>query len=255
MEDVEIAAEMLAKDNFLLRATIGAGVVGCLVGVAGGYLIARKRLEAKYAELSRQEIAEARDHYAKRNKAEPYDTPAGALEAVSERGRIAADAVLDYQGNGKDEEKSEAVVVVEQETTIERHNIFTDQASSPEWDSDQEQSKRDAHPDEPYILTQEEYMENEPDYQQSTLTYFAEDDVLCDEKDQPIPDVDGVVGEDNLSRFGHGSRDNRVLYIRNDRIQLAFEVIKNDGSYAQEVAGFIQHEDRPRILRMRGERY
>jgi len=236
--------------------TIPTGVVAavCLVGGAAiGAYVAKRYFQKKYEQLATEEIAEAKAYYAQLNKVEPYDTPGGALDALSERGKAAADAVLSYQGEKRAEQSDDSIVIAEEDQTIMRKNIFTEAATS-EWDQDQEQSKRDAHPEDPYILSQDEYMENEPDYKQVPLTYYAEDDVLVDEKDQPIPDIDEVVGEDNLTRFGHGSRDNRMLYIRNDRIEMAFEIVKNEGSYTREVAGRIEHSDRPRVLKMRGER-
>lgn len=234
---------------------IAIGVVAAVCffgGSAFGHYLTKRNLQKKYEDLATKEITEAKAYYARLNKAEPYDTPGGALEALGERGREAADAVLAYRGETPESE-AEPVAVVEEETTIKRTNIFTE-AAKADWDQDQEQSKRDAHPDEPFILHHDEWVENEPDYQQVSLTYYAEDDVLCDEKEQPIPSIDETVGEDNLTRFGHGSQDNRMLYVQNDRIQMMFEIIKNEGSYAETVAGYIKHEDRPRIMKMRGER-
>lgn len=251
---IDAGAMDLGRSGRKETVTVAVGVAVCFFGGAAlGAYLSKRYFKKRYEDLASQEIAEAKAYYARLNKAEPYDTPGSTLEALGERGKAAAEAVLTYQGERADGE-DESVTVTEERTEVVRQNIFTQNAVADGWDQEQEQSKRDAHPDEPYILSHDEYMENEPDYHQVTLTYFAEDDVLCDEKDQPIPAVEETVGEDNLSRFGHGSRDNRILYIQNDRIQMMFEVVKNDGSYAREVAGFIEHSDHPRIMKMRGER-
>jgi hypothetical protein len=52
-----------------------------------------------------------------------------------------------------------------------------------------------------------------------------------------VPDVEEVVGEENMERFGVGSDDNSIVYIRNDKLDVAFEVVLDQRSYAQVVMG------------------
>jgi hypothetical protein len=94
-------------------------------------------------------------------------------------------------------------------------------------------------------------MENEPDHIQHTLTYFEGDDVLTDEEDQPINETDDTVGNANLLKFGHGSKDNNIVYVRNEKLDLDFEITRSKGSYIKEVLGFIQHDDRKRVRSFR----
>ena len=96
-------------------------------------------------------------------------------------------------------------------------------------------------------------MENDKEFNQVTLTYFEGDEVLSDERDQTVDDVDGLAGEDNLQRFGHGSGDPNVLYIRNEHISLDMEILRSKGKYTHEVLGFIEHSDQPKIRRFRSD--
>ena len=91
--------------------------------------------------------------------------------------------------------------------------------------------------DRPYILTREEYMLSEPDYTQTTVTYFEADEVLADERDEPIENAEKKIGLENL-RFGSGSGDPNLVYIRNDDLEIDFEVIRSRGAFAHEVLGF-----------------
>jgi hypothetical protein len=50
-----------------------------------------------------------------------------------------------------------------------------------------------------------------------------------------------LIGEKNLSRFGHGSQDPSVVYVRNDQLELVYEVVRSPQSYSEEVHG-IKHE-------------
>jgi hypothetical protein len=93
-------------------------------------------------------------------------------------------------------------------------------------------------PGEPYVVSRDEFMEHEDDsFNQVTLTFYAGDNVLADDQDEVIFDVDDLVGEDNLNRFGHGSNDPNVVYIRNERLTLDIEVLQSHGEFAVEVLG------------------
>jgi hypothetical protein len=118
-------------------------------------------------------------------------------------------------------------------------------------DFDIEEEMRNRNPDEPYVISEEEFLENEPEHVQHNLTYFEEDDVLTDEQDQPIPDTEETVGNANLLRFGQGTKDNNTVFIRNEKLNIDFEVSRNKGSYVREVLGFIQHDDRRRVKSFR----
>ena len=98
-------------------------------------------------------------------------------------------------------------------------------------------------PGKPYIITVTEFTDNELGYGQNAISYYAGDHVLADERDQPIPNIDGIVGERNL-RFGDGSGDANVVFVRNDALQVDFEICQSLGTYAEEVLGVAPKEDR-----------
>jgi hypothetical protein len=77
-------------------------------------------------------------------------------------------------------------------------------------------------------------MNNEMDYNQETLTYYKGDDIVADQSDTPIYNHSGLMGD---LKFGHGSGDANVVYIRNDSIQMEWEVLLHEGSFEVEVVG------------------
>lgn len=87
---------------------------------------------------------------------------------------------------------------------------------------------------QPYIIHYDEFMSNETNYPQETLTYYRGDDIVADQQDSPIYNYASLMGE---LRFGHGSNDPNVVYIRNDQIHMEWEVLLHEGSYSYEVAG------------------
>lgn len=125
----------------------------------------------------------------------------------------------------------EEVVVVEQ-------NLFDTHGAS---DKDLlDRSARSA--DHPYVIDSEEFEDAELDFSQNTLTYYAGDNVLTDESDQPV-NIGQIVGESNL-QFGIGSGDKNIVYVRNHRLEVDFEICKDPGYYTEEVLGVAPKENK-----------
>lgn len=257
-EIVEVVEEVAeAKSFVVLGGVVGFGL-GVAVGVLGGYYIANRRLQVKYDEQLEREIVEAKSFYARLNK---YSTPEEAVQALRPEVAEAAEALSRYQGTLPDVEVSEpadGTLIVGENVTVEVNNVF-DTKVTDTWDQEAEEEIRSQlAPGTPFIISEAEYQETEG-FAQSTLTYYAGDKTLADERDQHIPDVDKTVGLDNLLRFGHGTGDARTVFVRNERLRVDFEVLLSDGKYAHEVLG-LQHSDgadradgRRVVRRMRNE--
>ena len=102
-----------------------------------------------------------------------------------------------------------------------------------DWDYATEIAKR--IPGQPYIVHRDEFFENEDDHSQVTVTYYKGDNILCDTDDTPIYDPETYVGR--VLEFGKGSQDPNVVYIRNDRVVIDYEVLLDHGYYQVEVLG------------------
>jgi hypothetical protein len=97
----------------------------------------------------------------------------------------------------------------------------------------------------PYIVTLDEYMDHPQGHDEIQLTYYAGDSVLGDDEDEPIEDVEGLVGKENLVYFGISDPDDpHILLIRNEQKKLDIEVTHSEGKFAHEVLGF-NHSDEP----------
>ena len=89
----------------------------------------------------------------------------------------------------------------------------------------------------PYVISADQFVENDNDFQQITITYFAKDDVLVDEDREVIDDIDAVIGDDSIGKFGTmGSPDN-LVYVRNEKMNIDYEVIREDLSYEFDEKG------------------
>lgn len=244
---VAVTAEV-AKNNPAL--VVGAALIGLAAGAVAGYFYAKKKLTSDYDKEFEREIENMREFYearAKRRKEGEYATPESAAQALL--AKDAAEALSSYQGEApvdyqKPNNPADIVIKEEVEEVQEvevRTNIFTATRLDNDFDYAEEVKHRD--PETPYVISHEEFMQNENDYIQNTLTYYAGDDVLADDRETPVEDVEGTVGSTNLARFGHGSGDKNVVYIRNERLDLDFEVVYDENKYAEKVLGYIEHSD------------
>lgn len=146
-------------------------------------------------------------------------------------------------------EKTETTETVEEEVPADAvitRNLFKDAKSANSYfDYDEEVPNR--RPDRPYIITEEEFDQNEPDWTQSSATYYTVDGILVDDQDQPIEDSDLIVGDANLMNFGHGSKNRDTLHIRNEVRELDVVITKAESSYARDVMGYqgsLEHSER-----------
>lgn len=262
LDSIEEIENVVAKNKVVSSILIGAGVVLVAASSAfAGYKFAQRKLKAQYEELATQEIEEAKAFYGRLYKttdklATPEEAFKDAVEAAEAEepteAQLLQDAVkavssnyetstkdpVDYSKINKvaiDEEVAAGTLVIEETTRVEvATNVFTD-ANLEHWDYEREVAKRT--PDVPYIITEEEFLQNDPSHAQSSLTYFEKDDILLDAVDQIIQDQDGIVGDDNLVRFGKGSKHPNIVFVRNERIETDFEIERSSGSYVEEVAG------------------
>lgn len=270
------------------KLIVAAAVGGVVVGATGGYFVTKKlitkNLRLHYEEIAEREIAEAKKFYSKLHKTDEYsdpevlaadlglateasvrygsveinaETPAATEEELQEELEEVADLIegemdrVDYTAFHKQGETSTSTDD-EPKVEVKVTNIFASQQVHPEvrhddFDYDEELARRNG--DTPYVIHHDEFMEGEKDYEQQQLTYFKGDDILIDNRDEVVQDTEATVGDSNLLRFGHGSKDRNIVYVRNDRIELDFEIVQDEGSYTEKVLGFLEHSDTPRRFR------
>jgi len=263
----------------------GGIVLGLSVGGAVAFVLVKK-MEAKYNLIAEKEIQEAKKFYSSKFKTGDFaspemmvaslgiDSPDEVLPSVKD----AAEALVSYKADGEViETDSDIVALVEREMNeaepIEEinarlnkmpeqvRNIFKDAEPDPTGVFDYKEELKHRTKTTPYVISHDEFMENEEEHSQVSVTYFEGDNVITDEKDEILEDVDNTIGEVNLEKFGHGSKDSKIVYVRNDRLDLDFEVVLSHGKYTEEVLGFLEHsgetrhsrDGRSKIRRFRGD--
>jgi hypothetical protein len=265
-----------AKTKIVLAFTAGV-----CIGGGAGYLIAERTIRKQAAEdleavqvmfrRVRDEsstepngVDEAPESEAKTNIAEEdrYQTPAESITADEEIIRLGyaqrealLGAKLDPNYVSPYTNPNDGVEELEYEDTpLDDHptpekevvNVRTI-SHNPMYEPDPDDvTSWDRSPDFPYVITEAEYRIDRPEFEKDSLTYYAGDDTLAEENGNYIPDKNGTAGNHNLLEcFGMGSGDDRLLYIRNERVMADFEINLNDGKYTKEVLDVEEEDDTP----------
>jgi hypothetical protein len=145
------------------------------------------------------------------------------------------------QGEGKDPELER--LLDEEEAQIRREAARHHTFDTPTDDWDYEAEKNIRSDKEIYVIHRDEYVADEMGYHQSTIEFYVQDAVMVDVLEHPIYNYTDFVGHEALDQFGHGSGDNDVVYVRNEREKAEFEVLRNSGSYEREVLGLETEEE------------
>lgn len=90
---------------------------------------------------------------------------------------------------------------------------------------------------EPYIITEEEYFEEDGICQRDSLTYYEKDGVITDDMDDPV-DVE-LIGIDNIALL----EDRDVIYVKNFECGMKWEICKTRGSFHDLMLSEMEHID------------
>ena len=195
-----------------MNKTFLAFGAGLAVGIGGTYFY----LKQKYEEKLSEKFQEIRKYYKEKqerlkSKEEKDEKFVNRFEEAEEKGkdRIAYEAIAKrYQGSD------------------EQCPVDPAELESPPEDE----------PEEEIFTVTEEEMEIYDNFENIDLTYYAEDDILCDDQEQVIEDPEAIIG-DALTKFGVESDYPDTVYVINERVRAIFEVLMVEGSYQEIVLG------------------
>lgn len=220
---------------------------GALIGASTTYLVVKERLKTKYETYAEEEIESVRLMYKKKvgeyvEAQEEEDAEREAREAFHEQ-------MQNYNTQSDDDDIVEEEYVHVKKKKRSHHTNTTSMVEDPEeapeshleatligdlngvvMDLDLSQEERSE--DFPYVIAAEEYFSGDSGNDLISISYFEDGNTLVDER-QEILDIEDTIGTANLLRFGHGSDDPNIVYIRNERDGSDFEVAKCEGTYAQ----------------------
>lgn len=209
---------MELNKNWLIPSGIGIGSL--CVGFGLGYFWAKRNTGESFYEFVEGEERESEpgNEQLAIDFNEKMDQVFGELQELRER--VGVDNQLVEEEIEDDEPEPEAIEV----------NVFTE--VDTEWNWEEETQARNS--DFPYVIHKDEFFDEESGHRQSSLTWYEGDEILVDDKDVPIYNWQKITGE---LKFGHGSKDANVVYIRNEELDAEYEILRHTGYYQIEVLG------------------
>lgn len=86
----------------------------------------------------------------------------------------------------------------------------------------------------PHVITFEQFNEEKGDHDKLSLCYYTEGNTLVlEDGEEEVTDIEDLVG-DALNHFGYGSDDPDVVYVRNEKISIDYEILRQYGRFEAE---------------------
>ena len=170
---------------------------GVLLGSAATYLIVRD----KYKREAQEEVDEVRSIYFEKCRR------AESIRKMEDEKEEMKSTILKYGYSDLVNEDSEEIDTEDVEDQWEEEHIAPVE-----------------HPGDPYTITPHQFAYENRHYEKVTLLWYPSEKLLVSEIDGYEEDIDAAIGDDALTKFGEFEED--VVYVRNDRLGIDFEVIR-----------------------------
>lgn len=230
--------------NTVVKVAIGF-VAGAVTGGVGTYFGLRSKFAREtqkeineYREVARQRIRAANEFVDKVTKEdkkseEDYDKAANSYDKF-------VDYTSYYDGDIRDELNTVSQAV--NDKSFDQHMAEREFPEDDEEDLDEEldneekvEALRKAREDQklPYPISAAEFHNTQQWYEKITLTYFEGNDVLTDDREDPIDNPEEFVGTDYKKFFGMiDENEPDIVMIRNDCNGCDYEICRVPASYA-----------------------
>lgn len=218
---------------------LAVGAAGLVSGFGLGYFVAKTRMEALMELRLKEEIESVKDAFHRGQKAGEYATPESAVNALIdplEQAGLKAKYVTpstegDTTGEGFMLDQDSVYVSAGPVNVFDHHPVLVAGYPNP------------TDENAPYLITVDQFHQEHDDYDKNSIVWYAGDLVLADETEAEIHDIPNTVGADFAEHFGYMSLDANIVYYRNDRLGIDFEISFDPRTYAEIVIGLIPGVD------------
>lgn len=240
----------LNKDTLLFLG-IGA-LAGTVTGSVVTYFVVQKRYTRLMVELEDNIYESFEDFKKLYPKGEKYEAIKEIIATVIEQAvdveevdtELADDIekpqktrdYSSYHANKIEEEKAKMAELLKQERYIQE--VAKGPADSEDEEEEEEVMLEDLPPI--HLITADEFLDATDyftSYDKISLTYYDGDGVLTDDREEPVNDINKIIGDDATSSFGLDPTEPDVVYVRNNRIKTDFEIVRVMDAYTEAVLG------------------
>lgn len=232
--------------NTIVKVALGF-VAGAVTGGVGTYFGLRSRFAREtqkeineYREVARQRIRAANEFVDKMTKEEKKS------EEAYDKAANSYDKFVDYTSYYDEErcnlrDKLNAVSQAVKDEDFDKHMAEREYPEEDEEDLNEELDNEEkienlhkAREDQkvPYPISAAEFHNTQQWYEKITLTYFEGNDVLTDDREDPIDNPEELVGTDYKKFFGIDENEPDIVMIRNDCNGCDYEICRVPASYA-----------------------
>lgn len=179
--------------------------LGFALGAAVGAIVARHFLKSYYERITQEELESIR---------ESFSPPESDVAKESHPDAVKAEA-MDESHN--------------KPTLMEYAALIRQERYGENPGSDQKQERESQADEIPYVISPQEFAEDD-EYEKISLTCYS-DGVLETDDEELVENVEELVGPDALSSFGVYEDD--TVYVRNNAKKCDYEIILDERSYAE----------------------
>lgn len=200
------------------------GTLIFLLGAISGGLLIAKTMEEHYMSMADEEINEMKKHIREMNS--PKEVKKN--DNTPERETSSIEPMNKYNNIVRDYTKPENLEVVEKRAKTEKPSLDSVMKT---WKGEDEEMM-----EAPYIITDEEYTEDNG-YSKETVWLYKEDKALIGDNDEIIDNDEDCIGKAILNDIESYFKEGNTIYVRNDLMQIDFEVNLQNKSYSRDVLG------------------
>ena len=186
-------------------------------GAAIGSLVTWKAIKTKYERFAQEEIDSVKEEFSRLSKIRKESNDRQNEDEDVEAG--------DIECNDTDQDD-----LVEYSNITARYRSSSDDDETDE-EGDEWSEGEVPYINGPYVISPDDFSSSPPGYSAQPLDYFA-DGILADGWGVKL-DIEETIGEESLEHFGEYADD--LLYVRNERKEIDYEVTKDPRTYAEAV--------------------
>lgn len=151
--------------------------------------------------------------------------------------RMAADAEKNEDDVEKPEEAEEfdrSKVVYENLTESYVNETLEKTRYSQVWKGDVRDAKTaPPSPDKPFLIDEEAWGVGVPGYGSESLSYYLDGDLLINDESEVL-DINEFIGQHSLEAFRHFETQDDIIFVRNPKLGMNYEVSLSRGRYYVE---------------------
>lgn len=199
-------------------------------GAAIGSLVTWKVVKTKYERILQEEIESVKEAFGRKSKEDSKEKTANSeqeIDTEEDLGSFNAPGFSDSEINAY----RELTGIYARES-----DLMTDNTAEEGEGDYLDDEKEVPYINGPYVILPEDFGDGNYDHDVACLTIYS-DGILADDWYVKL-NVEDTIGEESLDHIGDYTED--VVYVRNERLKMDYEVVQDSRTYDEAFSGSLQ---------------